>query len=79
MATELIGYARLIQTYKLPARPLAVAAIFDTATKGRRTISRGDTEKMRLDLKYRPEASLTGDLPFALRYLEVIAQSGARP
>ena len=77
MATEPIGYARLIETYGLPARPLAAAALIDTATKGRQTSTQGDIEIMRFEPKYRPDATLAGDLQFALRYegiqLEVLA------
>ena len=77
MAIEPIGYARLVDAYKLPARPLTTRAIIDTATKGRRTEMQSDIEVSRFEKKYRPEATLAGDLQFALRYeginLEVLA------
>ena len=77
MATEPIGYARLVGAYDLPARALATTAVSDTAVKGRQTVDQGDIELMRFEPKYRPEATLAGDLQFALRYegidLEVLA------
>lgn len=77
MANEAIGYARLVDTYKLPARALATAARIDTATKGRNIDIRADAEVWHFEKKYRPEATLTADLQFALRYegvnLEVLA------
>ena len=77
MATEPIGYARLIQTYHLPARQPASSALIDSAVNGRQTTSAGDFELMRFESKYRPSPTLVGDLQFALRYeginLEVLA------
>ena len=35
MATEAIGYDRLIQTYQLPARPLARLALIDSSNADR--------------------------------------------
>src|SRR3972149_3935711 len=77
MATEPIGYARLIETYPLPARQLARSAVLDSAVNGRQTTNTGDFELMRFESKYRPSPTLVGDLQFALRYeginLEVLA------
>jgi len=77
MATEPIGYARLIETYHLPARQLARSAVLDSAVNGRQTTNTGDFELMRFESKYRPSPTLVGDLQFALRYeginLEVLA------
>ena len=77
MATEPIGYARLIQTYQLPARQLASSALVDSAVNGRQTTNTADFELMRFESKYRPSPTLVGDLQFALRYeginLEVLA------
>jgi hypothetical protein len=77
MATEPIGYARLIQTCHLPARSLPRLALIDSAVNGRRTTNTGDLELMRFESKYRPPPTLAGDLQFALRYeginLEVLA------
>lgn len=77
MATESIGYARLIQTYHLPARQLASFAVIDSAVNGRQTTNTGDVELMRFESRYRPSPTLVGDLQFALRYeginLEVLA------
>ena len=77
MATEPIGYDRLIQTYDLPARPLARFALIDSSVNGRQTTNTGDVELMRFESKYRPSHTLIGDLQFALRYeginLEVLA------
>lgn len=77
MATEAIGYDRLIQTYQLLARPLARIALIDSSVSGRQTTTRGDFEHMRFESKYRPSHTLVGDLQFALRYeginLEVLA------
>lgn len=77
MATEPIGYDRLIQTYHLPARPLARFALIDSSVNGRQTTNTGDSELMRFESKYRPSHTLVGDLQFALRYeginLEVLA------
>lgn len=82
MATEQIGYARLIDRYGLPATPLPVIARIDSAVKGRSTAIEADTEILRFEPKYRPEATFAGDLQFALRYeginLEVLALLFAR-
>jgi hypothetical protein len=71
-----IGYARLIDTYQLRARPLAVTAVIDTA-KGPRQVVQGGAEFARFEPKYEPEHTLVGDLQFALRYeginLELLA------
>jgi hypothetical protein len=76
MATEPIGYARLIKSYELPARR-ETTAVIDSTVKGRRTDREGDAELMRFEPKYRPEPTLAADLQFALRYegvdLEVLA------
>lgn len=68
MPTDPVGYARLVETYRLPVRPMAATALIDTAVKGRRTEARGDVEIGRFEPKYRPEPTLPGDLQFALRY-----------
>ncbi len=77
MAIEPIGYARLIQTYHLPARQPASSAVIDSAVNGRQTTEAGDFELLRFESKYRPSPTLVGDLQFALRYeginLEVLA------
>lgn len=77
MATEAIGYDRLIQTYQLPVRPLVRLALIDSSVSGRQTTTSGDFELMRFESKYRPPHTLVGDLQFALRYeginLEVLA------
>lgn len=77
MATEAIGYDRLIQTYHLPARPLTRLALIDSSVSGRQTTTSGDSEIMQFESKYRPAHTLVGDLQFALRYeginLEVLA------
>lgn len=77
MATEPIGYARLIETYHMPARHLARSAILDSAVNGRQTTNTGDFELIRFESKYRPLPTLVGNLQFALRYeginLEVLA------
>lgn len=77
MATTRIGYARLIDAYQLPARPLGVIAVIDTALRGRRSAVQGDVELACFEPNYRPDPTLLGDLQFALRYeginLEVLA------
>jgi len=77
MATESIGYARLIQTYPLPARQPASFGLIDSAVNGRQTTNKGDFELTRFESGYRPSPTLVGDLQFALRYeginLEVLA------
>lgn len=82
MPTETVGYARLVSAYALPARPRPMAAVIDTAVKGRLTDLQGEVELRRFEPKYRPEPTLVGDLQFALRYegvdLEVLALLFAR-
>jgi hypothetical protein len=77
MATQAIGYDRLIQTYQLPARSLVRRALIDSSVNGRQTTNMGDFELMQFESKYRPSHTLVGDLQFALRYeginLEVLA------
>ncbi len=52
-------------------------AVIDTATRVRHTEIQADTEVALFETKYRPEATLIGDLQFALRYeginLELLA------
>jgi hypothetical protein len=77
MATEPVGYSRLVRDYALPARPLATTALIDTAIKGRRTSHIAGQEIARFEPKYRPEPTLPEDLQFAFRYegvnLEVLS------
>lgn len=68
MATEPIGYKRLIETYHLPARPLTRFAMVDSAINGRQITNMGELELLRFESKYRPVSTLAGDLQFALRY-----------
>ncbi len=77
MAKELVGYAKLIEQFQLPARQPMTLATTDSAVKGRQTITQGDLELMQFESKYRPKPTLVGNLQFALRYeglnLEVLA------
>ena len=77
MARELVGYAKLIEQYQLPARQRMRIACIDSAVQGRRTTIRGETEEMLFAPVYRPRPALPSKLQFALRYegldLEVLA------
>jgi hypothetical protein len=77
MARELVGYSNLIENYQLSVRPPMILAVIDTAAKGRRVTTTGDSELMVFEPRYRPGPTLMGNLQFALRYeglnLEVLA------
>lgn len=77
MARDLVGYAHLIDHYKLPARQPATIAVIDSAVRGRQTTENGDHGLMLFQPTYKPDPNLIGDLQFALRYeglnLEVLA------
>ena len=68
MAHELVGYARLAEQFQLPIRPLECVAVIDTTAKVRQTVPMGGYELIKYEPRYRPDASLTGQLQFALRY-----------
>ena len=68
MAHELIGYARLAEQFQLPIRPLECIAVIDTTAKVRQTVPMGGYDLIKYEPRYRPDASLTGQLQFALRY-----------
>jgi len=67
MAVTPIGYQRLIDRYKLPALPLTQVAQVDTRVKSRKTQMDGAIEQLLFESQYTPEATLVGDLQFALR------------
>ena len=77
MAKELVGYAKLIEQFQLPARQPMTVAVIDSAVRGRPTTTQGDHELLQFESKYRPKPTLLGNLQFALRYeglnLEVLA------
>ena len=65
---ERVGYARLIDRYGLPARPLAAVSVISSAIKGRQVRDLGTEILHQFQSTYRPDDSLIGDLQFALRY-----------
>lgn len=77
MADETVGYARLVERHQLAAQPLRVIAKISTSVRGRRSTPLGAQRIEEFQTSYRPEASLIGDLQFALRYeglnLEVLS------
>jgi hypothetical protein len=77
MAQELVGYAKLIEQFQLPARQPATIAVIDSAARGRRATESGDRVLTQFQPTYRPAPTLVGNLQFALRYeglnLEVLA------
>ncbi len=77
MTREIVGYAHLIEHFRLPARRPATIAVIDTAVRGRKTTDNGDPGLMQFQSTYRPDPTLVGNLQFALRYeglnLEVLA------
>ncbi len=82
MAQESVGYNHLIEQFHLPARPLAIVAVLDSAAKGRKTTTHGDIELMQFEHRYRPKPTLVAQLQFALRYeglnLEVLTHLFAK-
>ena len=68
MAKELVGYGRLIEQYKLPAREQPVISFIDTAVSGRKRETFGSQERLSFEPNYRPEQTLAGNIQFALRY-----------
>jgi hypothetical protein len=77
MATELVGYAHLIEQFHLPTRQPTTIAMIDSAVKGRQTAQHGETELTQFQSSYRAAPDLISQLQFALRYeglnLEVLA------
>jgi hypothetical protein len=63
-----VGYARLIDRYSLPARPLRAVSAISTAVHGRRVRDLGTEVIHQFQTTYRPDDTLFGDLQFALRY-----------
>ncbi len=72
-----LGYAFLIEHYKLKALPLSTCALIDSAIHGRQKRIRAGQCQQLFEPAYRPKDTLTGHLQFALRYeglnLHVIA------
>lgn len=77
MATERIGYARLVERFDLAALPLPTISIVDTAIRGRARTRQGDQAIQQFQPSYRPSDTAAADLQFALRYegvnLEVLS------
>ena len=68
MATQALGYSRLIADYQLKSLPLLELACADSAARGR---SRRDSNGQVLQVyepSYAPDDSLVGHLQFALKY-----------
>ena len=76
MARELVGYAYLVESLGLRARPPSTIAVIDSSVRGTRTVN-GHPEVTQYQTTYRPAPTLLGNLQFALRYegvnLEVLA------
>lgn len=77
MARELAGYTKLIEQYELRARQPQLAAVIDSAVRGRETVENVEHTLLIFQPTYRPEPSAISQLQFALRYeglnLEVLA------
>jgi hypothetical protein len=63
-----VGYARLIDRFALPALPLPAIAVIDGSVRGRDRIRQGDQDILRFQPTYRPDDTPLADLLFALRY-----------
>ena len=68
MTTELLGYARLIDDYKLEALPLMEYSRIDSAVRGRDCRTKNKQVVLHFDPNYRHVDSLTEHLQFALKY-----------
>ena len=68
MATELLGYARLIADYNLNALPLMEYSLIDSAVKGRDRRAKNGQTVLHFSSHYAHDNSLTGHLQFALKY-----------
>ena len=68
MATELLGYARLIADYDLNALPLMEYSLIDSAVKGRDRRAKNGQTVLHFSSHYAHDNSLTGHLQFALKY-----------
>ena len=75
--TKLIGYARLVERFALPALPLPIIAVIASAQRIRSFSRRGDQDIQQFPPRYEPEDTPLADLQFALRYegvnLQVLA------
>src|SRR5690606_1375373 len=80
------GYQWLIERYRLRAMPLTVSCRIESSIRGRTERDLGAGRLFLFEPGYEPEASLSGQLQFALRYegvnLQVLAllfeQAGER-
>ena len=68
MTTELLGYARLIDDYKLKALPLMEYSRIDSAVRGRDSRTKNKQVVLHFDPNYKHDDSLTEHLQFALKY-----------
>jgi len=72
-----VGYAYLIEQFRLPALPLPVARVVTDALPDRRLRDRGGRMLEEFGRSYQPEPTVIGHLRFALRYegvnLEVLS------
>ena len=64
MATELLGYARLIADYNLNALPLMEYSLIDSAVKGRDRRAKNGQTVLHFSSHYAHDNSLTGHLHF---------------
>lgn len=82
---ENLGYAWLVDRFRLPVIPLLVRARFDSRVRGRRIQTDGHESTLLFEPKYHPGETLADQLQFALKYeginLQVLAllfeQTGA--
>ena len=85
-ANENVGYAWLVEQYRLPAMPLLLRSRLQSRVRGRETRTDGHESLQLFEPKYHPGETLAGQLRFALKYegvnLQVLAllfeQTGAK-
>jgi hypothetical protein len=74
---ENLGYAWLVDRYRLPAMPLLLRSRLDSRVRGRRIQTDGHESTVLFEPKYHPGETLTDQLQFALKYegvnLQVLA------
>lgn len=72
---NVIGYSYLIQQYQLPVSPLDTEARVTGGVRGRELRQQGGQMLLLVEPKYQLDASLAGQLQFALRYEGVNLQA----
>lgn len=65
---EKVGYGALVDRFHLRCLPHYRSSEISGAARGRQLVEKGPPARYRFETRYRPDATLTGQLEFALKY-----------